>query len=133
MERGSNQHGPRLDEELKHLTEPLERAGRESHVEEFREQEAADDTEPVPDERLQGGRATAGSLDLDEAEARSSLAQSVSPAVFPADRDALLASAHANQATEEVAAMLERLPAGQTYENVDAVWQALGGHTEHRF
>ncbi len=38
----SNQSGRRLDEERKKETEPLERSGKESHVEEFREQEGGD-------------------------------------------------------------------------------------------
>ena len=38
----SNRTGPRLDEERKKETESLERSGKESHVEEFREQEGGD-------------------------------------------------------------------------------------------
>ena len=40
MERGSDKHAPRVDEELAHQVEPLERgAPVEPRVEEFREQE----------------------------------------------------------------------------------------------
>jgi hypothetical protein len=38
----SNRTGRRLDEERKKETESLERSGKESHVEEFREQEDGD-------------------------------------------------------------------------------------------
>jgi hypothetical protein len=40
LERGSDKHSPKLDEELERETEPLERSGRESHVEGEREKEA---------------------------------------------------------------------------------------------
>jgi hypothetical protein len=38
----ANRTGRRLDEERKRETESLERSGKESHVEEFREQEGGD-------------------------------------------------------------------------------------------
>jgi hypothetical protein len=134
LERGSDKHGPRVDEELQRQTRSLEQgAPVEAHVEEFREQEGADDHEPTPDARLRGGRATAGSLDLDDAETRAEIARFLSPSVFPAEREALLADARANQATEAVLERLQALPGGRTYENVQAVWGALGGTVEHRF
>jgi hypothetical protein len=40
MERGSDKHGPRLDDEMKSEDEPLTRSGRESTVEEDREKES---------------------------------------------------------------------------------------------
>jgi hypothetical protein len=40
MERGSDKHGSRLDEQLEDEAQPLERATKESHVEEEREKEA---------------------------------------------------------------------------------------------
>jgi hypothetical protein len=121
-----------MDDELAHETEPLERgAPVEPRVEEFREQEGSADDEPVTDARLAGGR-SAGSMDADELEARSDLARSISPSVFPADRDALLESASRNRAPQPVLDRLIRLPAGQVFENPEAVWRALGGGTERR-
>ena len=77
MERGSDQHSPRLDEELDHQTRSLQQgAPVESGVEEFREQEGPGDGQPTPDPRLTGGRATAASLDLDDAEARAEITRS---------------------------------------------------------
>jgi hypothetical protein len=121
-----------MDEALAHETEALERgAPVEPHVEEFREQEGSADDEPETDARLQGGR-SAGSMDADELEARSELARSLSPSVFPADREALLESARGNHATQPVLDELARLPAGQPFENAEAVWRALGGGSERR-
>jgi hypothetical protein len=133
-ERGSDRHGPRLDEELQRETRSLEQgAPVEARVEEAREQEGPADGEPTPDARLVGGRGTAASLDLDDAEARADLARFLTPSAFPADREALLADAAGNQAPEVVMERLRALPAGRTYENVQDVWGALGGTVEHRF
>ena len=134
MERGSDKHSPRVDEELEHETRSLRQgAPIESRVEEFREQEGPGEDQPTPDARLTGGRATAGSLDLDDAETRADIARFLTPSAFPADREALLADAEANHAPEEVLERLRALPAGRAYENVQDVWSTLGGTVEHRF
>jgi hypothetical protein len=134
VERGSDKHGPRVDDELDHETRSLQQgAPVESRVEEHREQEGPGDGQPVPDARLAGGRATAGSLDLDDAETRADIARFLAPSVFPADREALLADAEGNHATDEVLERLRALPAGRAYENLQDVWSALGGTVEHRF
>ena len=41
MERGSNKHGAKLDDQIQGETEALERSGREAHAEEFLEKEDA--------------------------------------------------------------------------------------------
>ena len=136
MERGSDKHAPRVDDDLVHNVEPLERgAPVEPRVEEFREQEPAADDEPVVDARLVGGRsggASGGTMDADELDARSELARSVEPSIFPADRRALLDSARRNQATGPVLERLAKLPEGRTFEHVEAVWRALGGGVARR-
>jgi hypothetical protein len=134
VERGSDKHSPRLDEELDHETRSLQQgAPVESRVEEHREQESPGDGQPTPDARLTGGRATAASLDLDDAETRADIARFLTPSTFPADRERLVADAEGNQAPDEVLERLRALPAGRTYENVQDVWGALGGTVEHRF
>lgn len=60
------------------------------------------------------------------------LAHEVEPSAFPADRRALLDSARQHQATQPVLDRLARLPEGRTFENVEAVWRALGGGIERR-
>jgi hypothetical protein len=134
LERGSDRHSPRIDEEMDHQTRSLQQgAPVESRVEEFREQEGPGDDQPTPDARLAGGRATAASLDLDDAEARADIARFLTPSAFPADREALLADAQGNNAPEAVLERLRALPEGRTYENVQDVWGTLGGTVEHRF
>jgi Protein of unknown function (DUF2795) len=134
LDRGSDKHSPRVDEELEQETLPLQQgAPVESRVEEHREQEGPGEGQPTADSRLAGGRATAASLDLDDAETRADIARFLTPSAFPADREALLADAEANQAPAEVLERLRALPGGRAYENVQDVWGALGGTVEHRF
>jgi hypothetical protein len=134
LERGSDKHSPRVDEELDHETQSLQQgAPVESRVEEHREQEGPGDDQPTPDARLTGGRATAASLDLDDAETRADIARFRTPSTVPADREALLADARGNQAPAGVLERLQALRAGRAYENVQDVWGALGGTVEHRF
>jgi hypothetical protein len=134
LERGSDKHSPRVDEQLDHDTRSLRQgAPVESRVEEHREQEGPGEDQPTPDARLTGGRATAASLDLDDAEARADIARFLTPSAFPADREALLADAEANHAPATVVERLQALPAGRAYENVQDIWGALGGTVEHRF
>jgi hypothetical protein len=134
LERGSDRHSPRVDEQLDHETRSLQQgAPIESRVEEHREQEGPGEDQPTPDARLSGGRATAASLDLDDAETRADIARFLNPSAFPADREALVADAEGNQAPAEVLERLEALPAGRAYENIQEIWSALGGTVEHRF
>jgi hypothetical protein len=131
LERGSDKHSPRIDEELDHETRSLQQgAPIESRVEEFREQEGPGEDQPTPEPHLT--EATA-SLDLDDAEARSEIARYLDPSGFPGDRDGLLDNAEANNAPEVVLERLQALPAGRTYEGMPDVWAALGGTVEHRF
>jgi hypothetical protein len=132
LERGSDKHSPRIDEELDHETRSLQQgAPIESRVEEFREQEGPGEDQPTPEPRLTEGRT--GSLDLDDAETRSDIARYLGPSAFPADREALVANAEANNAPEAVLERLRALPAGRTYEAMPDIWSALGGTAEHRF
>jgi hypothetical protein len=72
VERGSDKHGPQLDDELVHETRSLEQgAPLEARVEEFREQEGAGDDQPEPQPRLTDDRPVAAPPDdPDDAEAR---------------------------------------------------------------
>ncbi|WP_035812033.1 hypothetical protein [Jiangella gansuensis] len=59
MQRGSDKHGPRQDDELKHELEGMERSGQPTRVEEWRDPEPpADDdpeTAPAAADRLRDG------------------------------------------------------------------------------
>ena len=135
IERGSDKMGSRIDDELAQETESLQRgAPVSSRAEEFREQEGPGDDEPTPDARLAGDRdlTPEDSLTPDEVEARSEIARHLEPSAFPADRAALLDAAREQDATGGVIAALESLPPDRRFENVQQVWEALGGRTEKR-
>jgi len=135
MERGSDKTGPRVDEELEKQTEAMERgAPVPSRSETFREHEGATDDEAPADARLSGDRGLSRQAELgpDDLEARSDLARHLDPSVFPADRGALLEDARANQVPEPILRALEGLPEDKTFENVQAVWEAIRGRGEER-
>ena len=127
MERTTQKHNPRVDDELKHETEPLVRSGAESHVEEFREQEPPGDNEP--EARYSLDDETWGRLGSDAVSARRELSRHL-PNAFPADRDALLAKAESENAPQETLDALRRLPAGRTFENVYDAFETLFGPVE---
>jgi Protein of unknown function (DUF2795) len=132
MERGSDKSAPRVDEELEKQTEAMERgAPVPSRSETFREHEGAADGEDAPDARLAGDRGLDGrGLGPDDLEARSKIARHLRPSAFPADRETLVNDARSNHAPEPVIRALERLPEGTSFQNVEAVWEALGGARE---
>ncbi|HYN99844.1 MAG TPA: DUF2795 domain-containing protein [Actinomycetota bacterium] len=73
------------------------------------------------------------SLDRDEAEQRSRIAISVKQTIFPADKKTLVADAEQNYADDWVISRLKQLPEETSFENVQQVWEALGGSEEHRY
>ncbi len=134
MNRGSDKHSPRLDDNMDHDTHSLTHgAPVESRAEEFRTQEGAGDDEPTPDARLTGdrGRPNADVLGYDEVEARSTLASYLRPSVWPADRDALMSCAREGNAPDSLVDRLATLPDG-VFSHTEAVWEALGGRVEFR-
>ena len=134
MPRGSDKHSPRLDESLEHDTRPLTQgAPVESRAQESRIQEGEADDEPTPDALLDGDRGITDPdvLTHDEVEARSLLATHLRPSAWPADREALLATARETNAPAWLLDNLASLPEG-TFTHTEAVWEALGGRVEFR-
>ena len=78
--------------------------------------------------------ATSPGMGQGDVEHRAAIAEVLGKEVWPADRDALLARAQENNATDRVLGDLRRLPPGQQFENVQDVARALGiGTEQHRF
>ncbi len=107
----------------------------EARADEARHQEGAADGEPTTDTLLSGeihpGEHSEAVLNHDEAEARSRLAASLRPSIWPADREALLACAEEMHASPDVLDRLRQLPDG-TFSHTEAVWEATGGRVESR-
>jgi hypothetical protein len=126
VEERSDKHGARLDDALSSETEALERGGPETgRIEDHRLTEAPGTGRPSPDPEDAGE--SGGDLGPLGVRSRSELARHLEPSVFPAGRDELLASVRDRAGAEEVAAVLQRLPEGSRFENVQEVWEALGG------
>jgi len=120
VERGSDKHSPRIDEQLQHDTRSIvQGAPVEARVEEHREQEGAGEGDP---EQSYDGW-------IDD---RSELARHLEPSSFPAGRDGLLAGAGEQHAPDWVVAALRSLPADRTFHTTEEVWEALGGQRERR-
>ena len=135
MERGSDKHGPRIDDAMEHEVEGLLRSGRSSRAEEWREAEPSGEDEPdsdrVPDGTFVGG--TPDGMSANDVEGRAELAAALGR-VYPADREALIAAAEQNNAPDSLLAELRRLPPGRQFENMNDVWTTLGhGVEEQRF
>ena len=75
---------------------------------------------------------TAPGTDPADVEHRAALAEHLGKEVWPADRDTLVAKAQESNAPDRVLDDLRRLPAGQQFENVQEVAQALGLGTEQQ-
>src|SRR5215211_7303160 len=136
MERQSNLHSPRVDEEMQHEVESLTRGSPvEARIEESRLMEDAGDGEPVAQaivgelQDAEGGDEIAGGLSRGEVIGRSELAIHLRPSIFPAGRDAILECAEEEHAPGNLLGQLRALPHG-SYANVQEVWEALGGKRE---
>lgn len=127
MDRESNKHSPRVDDALAHDVDSLLHGSpEESRAQEGRLQE---DPEVGPGRRFDD--AIPG-MDMSEAdvEERAELSRHLAAAHFPAGRDDLVVAAEGHHAPEDVIQRLRQLPTEPTYDTVQAVWQALGGHVE---
>lgn len=107
--------------------------------EEARSQEGRLQEGPAEGEHLSAGTRLEDDEPMDEDELsaadlqrRSRIAQALRPAVFPAERSQLMDAASKEQAPGEVIDELRTLPEGATFANVEQIWEALGGRSEHR-
>lgn len=122
---------PRLDEELKHETASITHgAGIDAHSRDDLRDQSSLDGRPNPAERPDIPDAPGSTISAHDAERRAELARVIQPATFPASRDELIRVAEQEHAPTSLVSALRTLPAGDSYENVQAVWAALGGATE---
>ena len=134
MGEQSSKHGPLQDEQLAHETRGLVQGGHGTHAEEWRDPQAPGEDQPESDQVLSGHRSgLAPGMTERDVEERSEIARFLGISAFPGDRDSLVTAALEHQATDHVVAELQRLPAGETFQNVQEVVSALGyGGETHR-
>ena len=129
MQRGSNRHGPRIDDEMAQETRGIvQGAPADPRVEEFHSTEPSGDDQPevsiIPEAGADEAATDLSETDRDD---RARLGAYLRRSVFPADRDALLAEARANNAPDHVIAEVERLEAGREFRNAAEAWAAATG------
>lgn len=136
VERGSDTHSPRLDDQQKHEVEGLVRAGRSTHAEEWKDPEPAGEDQPeadrAPDATLTGG--VPDGMTASDVDGRSQLATHLGHSGWPMVREQIIEKLRDDNAADALVDLARRLPAGRTFENVQEVWETLGGGVEsHRF
>jgi hypothetical protein len=128
MSETSDKHAARIDEQLQHETEPLLRGAPDEGRDEWRRQQAPGPGEPdvaLPDRTLPGD--AENRIPEDELDRRARLAAALAPARFPATGAELTAVAEDEHLGTDLLDPLRALPAGDSFENVQAVWASLGG------
>jgi hypothetical protein len=134
MERASNKHGARLDDEMAREVRGIVQGGVDPRVEEFHDPEPSGEDQPdvsyVPGGTMTGG-APPG-MTYDEVEQRSRLGRFIPMSSLPGDPAKLIAGSRELNAPDDVISQLESLPEGEQYETVSQIWAALGHHNEER-
>ena len=132
MDRGSDKHSPRRDDELKHETEGLVRSGHTTHAEEWKDPEPSGEDQPdadlAPDGTLAGG--VPPGMTEQDVEGRAELASYLGKDCYPMVREQVLNLAIDRNAPVRVVDLIRRLPSGREFHNVNEVWSAVGGHVE---
>lgn len=129
MERGSDKHSARMDDALEAEVHGMMTANRDTRAEAWNSPEPSGEDQPdvdlVPDGTLAGG--VPEGMTEEDVELRSELAIRLGKECWPADRDGLLAKAAELNAPDRILALLELLPAGRTFENLQDAWALLSG------
>jgi hypothetical protein len=121
MERQSNKHNPRLDEEMKREVAPfLGNEPQDSRADEARVHEDAPGVVVSRESPFPGGER----MTLEEVGLRHDLARYIERHIFPAEREDIVASARRLHAPPEVIARLEKLPP-RFYDGFPDVWHAF--------
>ena len=128
MERGSDKHGPRLDEALDSEVAALRRGSPvEARAEPGREKEGPADGEPTPDALLTALDEPGPAPAHDDIEGRAELARQLTPSVFPARPLELAEALREENGSESLVSAIADLP-DRVYENVAQVWAEMTGH-----
>lgn len=136
MERGSDKHGPRLDEQLEKETRAIVQGGRDPRAEEWKSAEPSGEDQPAVDLSADGTLAggVPEGMTPEDLEGRAELASFLGKEIWPAEGAQIKARLLETQAPTRVVERCASLPDGRVYDNVGEVWVDLTGHKEtHRF
>jgi hypothetical protein len=127
MERGSNKHSPRVDDQLENEVRGTLHGTAGGRAEEWRVAEPPGEDQPeitlVPEGGY--GRGEPGGVGNAEADQLSRFGRYIGKSALPGEREALERSAHDLNAPDDVLEALHRLPPRTTYRTVTEVWQAI--------
>lgn len=118
MQRETDKHGSRLDEQMKHEVESLVHGA------------SAEESRAREDLTQEGVAEDEFRFDPTTLEARAELARHLAAADWPASTIDLVEAARVDRAPQEVLDSLRTLPDETRFETVQEVWSALGGPTE---
>lgn len=124
-DRGSNKHGPNLDDAMRSDVDSELRSGHSSRVHEWREAEPEGDDQAPAYNRGGPPPGSSEGLTPAEIEFRSQLARHLDRSTFPADRKALTRGLAAHQAPEPLLEAVRGLRGDRTYRNVDEAARAV--------
>jgi hypothetical protein len=116
MDRGSNKHSARVDDEMAYEVRGIVQGVTGGRVEESREAEPSGDDQPE----------VSGILEEDEQRDITRFGRYIGLSALPGDRVKLRQSAETLLAPDDVLADIDSLPADQEYATVVEIWQALG-------
>ncbi len=116
MERGSDKHSPRVDDELATEVRGILQGVAGGRTEEGRVAEPSGEDQPD----------VSGILDDDEVDDLSRFGRYIGRSALPGDRDKLRQSAEVLLAPDDVLADLDSLPPGREFHTVTEIWTALG-------
>jgi hypothetical protein len=131
MERGSDKHGPGLDEAMKREVAGAIRGSHGTHAEEWKDPEPSAEDQPdvdlAPADTLTG--ATPPGMTSEDVNIRTEIAGYLGRGGYPADRSELLDRMTESNGPERLVDLLRRLP-DRRFQNVQDVVSALGFHVE---
>jgi hypothetical protein len=122
MERGSNKHSPRVDEQLDSEVRGIAQGTADARAEEWKLSEPPGDDQPAG-----VGRGEPGGVGNADAERFSRFGSYLGRSALPGDRDALEHSARALNAPDDILRALHHLPPHTTYRTAAEVWAAVRG------
>ena len=126
MERGSNKHSPRVDDQMAGEVRGIVQGTAGGRAEEWKTPEPSGEDQPevtvVPDGGY--GRGEINGVGSPQGEEFSRFGTFIGLSALPGDREALLKSARDLEAPDDVLSRLETLPAGTIYHNLSEVWRA---------
>ncbi|NUU25140.1 MAG: DUF2795 domain-containing protein [Streptomycetaceae bacterium] len=126
VERRSDKHAPRLDEQLESEVRPEIHSGHPSRADEYREPEPEGDDQAAPYPRGGPPPGVVGEdLSPEQVALRSELARHLDRGTFPANREALMAGLNAHRAPDPLIEAVGQLPANRSYHNLDEAVHAL--------